>query len=63
MQKFHYSAGVPAKNKTEAEVKLKAALRLMAAFDGKTMKALADNGPTIFNGPDGGFVKSYLGIA
>ena len=63
MQKFNYSVGVPAKSKAEAEAKLKAAMRLMKSFDPKTLQALAAKGPAIFNGPDGAFVKSYLGLA
>ncbi|MEM6268340.1 MAG: hypothetical protein AAF998_02830 [Bacteroidota bacterium] len=63
MKNFKYNnVTIQATSQAEATQKMKAIVTLAAALDGRTLSALAQNGPAILNGPDGGMVRSYLGV-
>lgn len=63
MKTFKFnSVSVRANNQAEAAEKLRSLIGLAASFDLKTLQALQQKGPTIFNGPKGPMVRKYLGM-
>ena len=63
MTTIPYTIPVPATNEQEGNQKAEALSRLARELDGKTLKALADKGPSLLrNSPFAAMIRRTLGL-